>query len=53
MSQTFFKNKGITNVLEIKCGQLKLNYCSASAELVNDDAKGWEYLNNVLRITKY
>ena len=26
MSQTFFKNKGITNVLEIKCGQLKLNY---------------------------
>ena len=26
MSQTFFKNKGITNVLEIKSGQLKLNY---------------------------
>lgn len=42
-----------TYVLETKCGQLKLNYCSALAELVNDDAKGWEYLNNVSTITKY
>ena len=40
-------------VLETKCGQLKLNYCSASAELVDDDAKGREYLNNILTITKY
>ena len=29
-----------SNVLETKCGQLKLNYCNASAEVANDDTKG-------------